>query len=167
MVRQREVERNDHGIRTSARPQDTRGMVPLMKRMSPWPSLWPLWVSSSNWRSSRSTSVRPLPIGGRSNQSGRRWRRSEARSRVELTAKYATEQPAIRDLVARVADRYGRTAQAIDRTDGLQGLVSSTVSISRRSSFTKSIPPNSTGFEISLGAMQPPISCCTGVSISD
>ena len=40
-----------------------------------------------------------------------------------LTAKYATEREPIRDMVTRVADRFGRTAQDIERTDGLQGLL--------------------------------------------
>jgi hypothetical protein len=40
----------------------------------------------------------------------------------DLSAKYLSESARVRDLVARVAERYGRNAQEIDRTDGLRGL---------------------------------------------
>ena len=40
----------------------------------------------------------------------------------DLSAKYRSESPRVRDLVARVVQRYGRNAQEIDRTDGLRGL---------------------------------------------
>ena len=42
--------------------------------------------------------------------------------RTELTAKYATEPTQVGELVARVAERFGQNAVAIDRTDGLRGL---------------------------------------------
>jgi hypothetical protein len=42
---------------------------------------------------------------------------------AELTAKYETEPPQIGELVARVGERFGQNALAIDRTDGLRGLV--------------------------------------------
>ncbi len=40
-----------------------------------------------------------------------------------LLEKYQSEPTQVRDLVARVAERFGRNAQAIERTDGLRGLV--------------------------------------------
>jgi hypothetical protein len=40
-----------------------------------------------------------------------------------LIAKYRSSPPEIRDTVARVAERFGRNAQEIERTDGLRGLV--------------------------------------------
>ncbi len=40
-----------------------------------------------------------------------------------LIAKYRSDSPQVRDLVARVAQRFGRNAQEIERTDGLRGLV--------------------------------------------
>ena len=48
---------------------------------------------------------------------------STAEPKAELTAKYATEPPQTRELVARVAERFGQNALAIERTDGLRGLV--------------------------------------------
>ena len=42
---------------------------------------------------------------------------------VALRAKYQSSGQHDRDLVARVAARFGRNAQAIERTDGLRGLV--------------------------------------------
>ena len=47
----------------------------------------------------------------------------ESDPKTTLTAKYATDQRPVRELVARVADRFGRNALAIERTDGLRGLV--------------------------------------------
>jgi hypothetical protein len=41
----------------------------------------------------------------------------------QLLSKFETSPPEVRELVARVADRFGRNAQAIERTDGLRGLV--------------------------------------------
>ena len=49
--------------------------------------------------------------------------KSDSDSRSDLTAKYAADQPRVRELVARVAEKFGRNAQAIERTDGLPGLV--------------------------------------------
>jgi hypothetical protein len=43
--------------------------------------------------------------------------------RAGLIAKYHSSPPELRDIVARVAERFGRNAQEIDRTDGLRGLV--------------------------------------------
>src|ERR1700678_3959223 len=43
--------------------------------------------------------------------------------KTTLAAKYATEPPAVRELVARVTDKFGRTSQTVERTDGLAGLV--------------------------------------------
>jgi hypothetical protein len=40
----------------------------------------------------------------------------------ELLSKYEMGSPEVRELVARVAERFGRNAQAIERTDGLRGL---------------------------------------------
>jgi len=48
---------------------------------------------------------------------------AEADPKSELLKKYQSEPPQVRDLVARVAERFGRNAQAIERTDGLRGLV--------------------------------------------
>ena len=48
---------------------------------------------------------------------------SPADPKAELTVKYATEPPQIGELVARVAERFGQNALAIERTDGLRGLV--------------------------------------------
>jgi hypothetical protein len=44
-------------------------------------------------------------------------------SKAELMAKYETEAPQVAELVARVAERFGQNALAIERTDGLRGLV--------------------------------------------
>jgi hypothetical protein len=46
-----------------------------------------------------------------------------AEPKSELLKKYQSEPPQVRELVARVAERFGRNAQAIERTDGLRGLV--------------------------------------------
>jgi hypothetical protein len=46
-----------------------------------------------------------------------------ADAKSALAARYATEQQPVRELVGRVAEKFGRNAQAIDRTDGLRGLV--------------------------------------------
>jgi hypothetical protein len=46
-----------------------------------------------------------------------------ADAKSELLRKYQSEPPHVRDLVARVAERFARNAQAIERTDGLRGLV--------------------------------------------
>ncbi len=43
--------------------------------------------------------------------------------KTELLRKYQSEPPGVRELVARVAERFARNAQAIERTDGLRGLV--------------------------------------------
>ena len=43
--------------------------------------------------------------------------------KAELGLKYRTQPPEVRELVARVTDRFGRNAHVIDRTDGLRGLV--------------------------------------------
>ena len=48
---------------------------------------------------------------------------TEPDAKTELVARYATEQPPVREMVARVAEKFGRNARAIDRTDGLRGLV--------------------------------------------
>jgi len=48
---------------------------------------------------------------------------AETDPKSQLLAKYETGPPQVRGLVARVAERFGRNAQAIDRTDGLRGLV--------------------------------------------
>ena len=48
---------------------------------------------------------------------------TETDPKAELAAKYRTDPPQVRELVARVAERFGRNAQAIERTDGLRGLV--------------------------------------------
>ncbi len=44
-------------------------------------------------------------------------------AKTRLTAKYATDRTPVRELVGRVADRFGRNAEAIERSDGLRGLV--------------------------------------------
>ena len=93
---------------------------------------------------------------------------SEPDPKTTLMAKYATEPPAVRELVARVADQFGRTSQTVERTDGLATALScSTVWTWRRSSFTKNIPLNFTVFGVSSGKMPPPISCFTGENISE
>jgi hypothetical protein len=48
---------------------------------------------------------------------------TESDPRTKLTEKYATDAQPVRELVARVAERFGLNAQAIERTDGLRGLV--------------------------------------------
>jgi hypothetical protein len=40
-----------------------------------------------------------------------------------LLRKYRRAEPRVRDLVERVADRFGRNAEAIERTDGVRGLI--------------------------------------------
>jgi len=47
----------------------------------------------------------------------------ETDPKSQLLAKYEAASPQDRGLVARVAERFGRNAQAIERTDGLRGLV--------------------------------------------
>ncbi len=48
---------------------------------------------------------------------------ADADPKSALLTKYQSEPPQVRDLVARVAERFGRNAQAIEWTDGLRGLV--------------------------------------------
>jgi hypothetical protein len=48
---------------------------------------------------------------------------SEADPKTDLPAKYRAGSPQVRDMVARVAERFGRNARAIERTDGLNGLI--------------------------------------------
>jgi hypothetical protein len=48
---------------------------------------------------------------------------SGAAAQTELTAKYSRAPREIRELVARVVERYGRTALAIDHSDGERGLM--------------------------------------------
>ena len=48
---------------------------------------------------------------------------SEPDPKTDLLAKYRGDIPQVRDLVARVAERFGRNAIAIERTDGLNGLI--------------------------------------------
>jgi len=48
---------------------------------------------------------------------------SEADPKTDLLAKYRAGSPQVRDMVARVAERFGRNARAIERTDGLNGLI--------------------------------------------
>ena len=40
-----------------------------------------------------------------------------------LLSKYRRAEPRVRELVERVADRFGRNAEAIERTDGVRGLI--------------------------------------------
>ena len=47
----------------------------------------------------------------------------ETDPRAHLLAKYQSAKAQDRELIARVADRFGRNAQAIEQTDGLRGLV--------------------------------------------
>jgi hypothetical protein len=56
----------------------------------------------------------PAPVGRFETESG---------SKTDLATRYATDSPMTRELVARVAERFGRNAQVIERTDGLRGLV--------------------------------------------
>jgi hypothetical protein len=42
---------------------------------------------------------------------------------VAMLARYRTASPRVREMVARLAERFGRNAEAIDRTDGERGLV--------------------------------------------
>jgi len=48
---------------------------------------------------------------------------AEPDPKSQLIAKYETGLPQVRGLVARVAERFGRNAQVIERTDGLRGLM--------------------------------------------
>ena len=48
---------------------------------------------------------------------------AQSDSRTRLIAKYRSDSIAVRDLVARVTERFGRNALDIERTDGLRGLV--------------------------------------------
>jgi hypothetical protein len=66
------------------------------------------------------TSVVPALSAGIPTPAGRRELKSDPNA--NLTAKYATEPQPVRELVARVSERFGRNAQAIERTDGLRGL---------------------------------------------
>ena len=48
---------------------------------------------------------------------------SETDPKAQLLAKYSSAKAQDRDLIARVAERFGRNAQSIEQTDGLRGLV--------------------------------------------
>ena len=69
--------------------------------------------------------IKPVPEGSRVSIAPADAGRVDVSSdpKNTLAAKYATEREPIRDMVTRVADRFGRTAQDIERTDGLQGLL--------------------------------------------
>ena len=56
-------------------------------------------------------------------QHQRTWPRPNRTRDAQLLEKYRTHPPQVRGLVARVVERFGRNAQAIERTDGLRGLV--------------------------------------------
>jgi len=43
--------------------------------------------------------------------------------KAKLMVKYRTDTPEVRELVARVTERFGRNAQLIDQSDGVRGLV--------------------------------------------
>jgi hypothetical protein len=47
----------------------------------------------------------------------------ETDSALGIQERYQTRSPSTRELVARVAARFGRNAEAIERTDGLRGLI--------------------------------------------
>ncbi len=48
---------------------------------------------------------------------------SDPGQRGALLARYGAASPRVREMVARLAERFGRNAEAIDRTDGERGLV--------------------------------------------
>ncbi len=48
---------------------------------------------------------------------------SNETGKAVLLARYRTASPRVREMVARLAERFGRNAEAIDRTDGERGLV--------------------------------------------
>jgi hypothetical protein len=48
---------------------------------------------------------------------------AEAVAKNDMLARYSTASPRVRDMVARLAERFGRNADAIERTDGVRGLV--------------------------------------------
>ncbi len=48
---------------------------------------------------------------------------AEPSPKNELLARYRTASPGVREMIERLAERFGRNAQAIDRTDGERGLV--------------------------------------------
>jgi hypothetical protein len=66
-------------------------------------------------------SVVPAPAAAIPSPAGRF--ETEVGPKTTLTAKYAADPAHIRELVERVAERFGRNAQAIEQTDGLRGLV--------------------------------------------
>ncbi len=51
------------------------------------------------------------------------WATVEAVAKNEMLARYRTSSPHEREMVARLAKRFGRNAEAIERTDGIRGLL--------------------------------------------
>jgi hypothetical protein len=47
----------------------------------------------------------------------------EAVAKNEMLARYRTASPQVREMVARLAEQFGRNAEAIERTDGIRGLL--------------------------------------------
>ena len=48
---------------------------------------------------------------------------TEAVAKNDMLARYRTASPRVREMVARLAERFGRNADAIERTDGVRGLL--------------------------------------------
>jgi hypothetical protein len=70
--------------------------------------------------------VEPADLAARVSSEGGQSQNAQsvaADPKSELLKKYQSEPRGVRELVARVADRFGWNAQGIDRTDGLRGLV--------------------------------------------
>jgi hypothetical protein len=63
------------------------------------------------------------PVGSSGTRAGALPGNPEASPKTALLAKYQRASPQDRDLAERMAERYGRNAQAIEQTDGLRGLV--------------------------------------------
>ncbi len=103
-----------------------RGTESLMKRTLALALLVVALWCLSNWLSSRSGRVKMRRLFRRDPPTFRRMRLAtgaESDAMTELVTRYATEQPPVREMVARVAEKFGRNARAIERTDGLRGLV--------------------------------------------
>ena len=73
-------------------------------------------IGSALWSTATTTATPPRMTAA--NPAG-----SDSDSDAQLLAKYRTDPPQVRAVVARVVERFGRNAHQIERTDGLRGLV--------------------------------------------
>ena len=79
-----------------------------------------------------------------------------------LVAKYQTARTDDRDLVSRVAERFGRNAVTIEQTDGLRGLKLLDRLDIEAILLYRNTPANFAGWATSWAATRQPMCCCTG-----